>query len=408
MAAGPRPRYGFSAREVCLEPIVEGHRDTCQTPLASRDRALRLARTQPEQAHDLSRHEDPTVSAASRLGEDSEVDDESLSPLAKGTGTIDGHNYSCKPGLLLILGHMAISSYAAVVALHDDEYPIDIDLVRSMVADQFPEWADLPLRELATSGTVNVLFRLGDDKVVRLPRARDFADGPQREFACLPLLASMVPLRIPRHLALGAPTDGYPSHWSVLDWIDGTTADHTTLDDMNGAASALAEFVLALRRAPTDGAPRGGSYRALDLARVDRDMQRWLDRLPDDLERGPLLSVWRTCVAVEAWDGPPTWLHSDLRGDNLIALDGDLTAVIDWEGCSVGDPSADYLAAWWLFDGDSRELFRSAARADTSDWSRAKGWALFMAVAAIPYYADTNPDFAAQARTALSQILADE
>jgi aminoglycoside phosphotransferase (APT) family kinase protein len=101
------------------------------------------------------------------------------------------------------------------------------------------------------------------------------------------------------------------------------------------------------------------------------------------------------------------WFHSDLRGDNLIVHSGRLVAVIDWEGCTVADPSADYLAGWWLFDRDSRETFRSASNADRSDWLRAKGWALHMAVAAIPYYADSNPVFVAQARNALDEILSD-
>jgi aminoglycoside phosphotransferase (APT) family kinase protein len=92
----------------------------------------------------------------------------------------------------------------------------------------------------------------------------------------------------------------------------------------------------------------------------------------------------------------------------MIARDGRLAAVIDWEGCTVGDPSADHLAAWWLFDAESREAFRTASRADKETWLRAMGWALFMSVAAIPCYATTNPAFASQARHALNEILEDQ
>ncbi len=35
------------------------------------------------------------------------------------------------------------------------------------------------------------------------------------------------------------------------------------------------------------------------------------------------------------------------------------------------------------------------------------GWALFMSVAAIPYYSETNPTFAGQARRALDEIIED-
>jgi aminoglycoside phosphotransferase (APT) family kinase protein len=293
------------------------------------------------------------------------------------------------------------------VALHADEFSIDPDLVRSLLTQQFPQWADLPLIQLPTAGTVNLIFRLGEDKVVRLPRTQDFADGPQREAMCLPRFPGL-PLRVPRYLALGEPMEGYPSYWSILDWIEGTTADSSSLPNLDDAASALAAFVLALRSISIEGAPKGGSYRAFGLGKVDRGFRAWAARLPDDIDRISVRRVWNQCLAVGEREGPPTWLHSDLRGDNLIARDGDLIAVIDWEGCTVGDPSADYLAAWWLFDANSRDTFRSALEADRSDWMRAKGWALLMAVSAIPYYADTNQAFVAQARTAITEILTDE
>lgn len=293
------------------------------------------------------------------------------------------------------------------MTLHADEFAIDDELVAGLLIDQAPQWADLPLRRLSTSGTVNVTYRLGDDMVVRLPRSPEFGDGPQREARWIPVIAPHVPLAVPTHLMLGRPTGAYPSHWSVLRWIEGTTATPSTLGDLGSAAEALAGFIDSLRRAPTDEVPTGGNYRGFGLVRVDRDVRRWTDRLPADLDRRAILDEWESCLAVGEWDGPPTWLHSDLRGDNLIARSGDLVGVIDWEGCTVGDPSADYLAAWWLFDGDTREVFRDESGAHPADWRRAKGWALHMAVAAIPYYETSNPDFAGQARTALGEILAD-
>lgn len=291
------------------------------------------------------------------------------------------------------------------MTLHDGEYPVDDTLVRELLVGQMPEWSDLPLIRLETSGTVNVAYRLGDDKVVRLPRTADFASGPQREARWLPVFASMVPLEVPEYLALGSPTGRYPSHWSVLRWIEGTNADRSSLYDLEAAATALGEFVVALRQVPTEGAPEGGSYRGFGLARADRSVRRWTAQLPPEIDRSAVMAVWESCLGANEWNGPPRWFHSDLHSANLLARDGELVAVLDWEACTAGDPCADYVAAWWLFDDDSRETFRSATRANDSDWNRGMGWALHMAVAAIPYYTETNPDFAAQARKALRQIL---
>lgn len=163
-----------------------------------------------------------------------------------------------------------------------------------------------------------------------------------------------------------------------------------------------------MRELPIDGAPTDGNYRAFGLSRIDRDFRNWLEQAPQGVDRNAVIEVWEECLAAGEWKGPPVWLHSDLRGDNLIARNGELVAVIDWEGCTVGDPAADLLAAWWLFNHpDVRQEFRIASNAQRSEWMRGKGWALHMAIAAIPHYESSNPVFARQARSALSQILND-
>lgn len=43
-------------------------------------------------------------------------------------------------------------------------------LVKRLLASQFPEWAELPLRRLHPAGSDNVIYRLGDQMSVRLPR----------------------------------------------------------------------------------------------------------------------------------------------------------------------------------------------------------------------------------------------
>lgn len=292
--------------------------------------------------------------------------------------------------------------------LHDDEYLIDDRLVAQLVRDQMPQWSDLPIRRLETTGTVNVAYRLGDDKLIRLPRTAAFSDGPQREATWLPVFADAVPLETPEYLALGEPTPPFPSHWSVLRWIDGDNADRCNLENPEADAAALGEFILALRSVSTDGAPKGGSYRGFGLAGVTDSFDRWLAQIPDtEVDRSRVEAIWDLCRSADHWQGPPTWFHSDLHGGNLLARDGRLVAVIDWEGCTVGDPSSDLMAAWWLFDAKRRKTFRSVVGAGDAEWLRAKGWALFMAVAAIPYYSSTNVGFATEARRALEEILAE-
>ncbi|MFI8371114.1 phosphotransferase [Streptomyces sp. NPDC085466] len=79
---------------------------------------------------------------------------------------------------------------------------IDEALVRRLVAAQFPRWAGLGVRRVASAGTDNAMFRLGDDLVVRLPKAGWAAGQAEKEQRWLPRLAPALPLPVP--LPLGA------------------------------------------------------------------------------------------------------------------------------------------------------------------------------------------------------------
>jgi aminoglycoside phosphotransferase (APT) family kinase protein len=73
----------------------------------------------------------------------------------------------------------------------------------------------------------------------------------------------------------------------------------------------------------------------------------------------------------------------------------------------VGDPACDLMIAWTLFRGAGRDAFRAAVEADDATWARARGWALSVALIALPYYLDTNPQIVAGSRHAIDEVLAD-
>ena len=76
------------------------------------------------------------------------------------------------------------------VRMHEDELDIDDALVRGLLRAQQPQWADLPLHRVVSSGTDNAMFRLGDDMVVRLPRIERAVRALTHEQRWLPVLAS--------------------------------------------------------------------------------------------------------------------------------------------------------------------------------------------------------------------------
>jgi hypothetical protein len=54
--------------------------------------------------------------------------------------------------------------------MHTDELEVTAVLVRQLLREQFPDLSDLLLRRIEPEGTVNSIFRLGDELAVRLAR----------------------------------------------------------------------------------------------------------------------------------------------------------------------------------------------------------------------------------------------
>jgi aminoglycoside phosphotransferase (APT) family kinase protein len=289
--------------------------------------------------------------------------------------------------------------------MHADEVETDVELVRRLVDGQFPQWAGLPLRPVPSSGTDNALYRLGDDMVVRLPRIGWAVTDVEAEQRRLRRLAPHLPLPIPEPLAAGVPDAGYAWPWSVYRWLPGEEARAGHLPDPLGTAEALAGFVAALHGVAVADPPSGGG-RGGPLAARDDATRAALAALDGELDAPAVTAVWEEALAAPTWDGPPVWVHGDLAPGNLLLRDGRLAAVLDFGALNVGDPAVDLLVAWNLFSGAARERYRTALGVDDATWARGRGWAVSVALIALPYYRDTNPALVAQSRRTLREVLA--
>ncbi|MEY9991146.1 aminoglycoside phosphotransferase (APT) family kinase protein [Streptomyces sp. V4I8] len=86
------------------------------------------------------------------------------------------------------------------------------------------------------------------------------------------------------------------------------------------------------------------------------------------LDAGAATAVWEDVLRLPQWDDAPVWLHGDLLPGNLLTSDGRLSAVIGFGTFGVGDPAADTMAAWTVFDAGTREAFRAAAGVNEATW----------------------------------------
>ena len=289
--------------------------------------------------------------------------------------------------------------------MHADEVGIDAAMVRRLLADQHLQWSDLPISMVRSTGTVNAIYRLGDDLCVRLPRMLCWAKDLHTEYEWLPQLALHLSLRVPEPVAKGRPGSGYPFSWAVYRWIGGQPYADDLIDDERQAATDLAHFIIELRRiAPVAGAPHGGRQPLRDL---DTDTGVAIDSARDVIDSVAATAAWDVALRAPAWDGPPVWIHTDLLRPNLLVHGGRLRAVIDFGGVGVGDPAADVIAAWSVFGPTGREAFRDVLDVDDNIWNRARGFALHQAAMIIPYYRQSNPRFVELAKRTVEQVLVD-
>src|SRR5689334_8211489 len=104
------------------------------------------------------------------------------------------------------------------------DFQIDTELVRTLLAEQHPDLAHLPL-ELLANGWDNQIYRLGPALLVRLPRRAAAIDLLAKEQRWLAELAKRLPLPVPVPIRIGTPTSRYPSPWSVVPWLQGSSAN---------------------------------------------------------------------------------------------------------------------------------------------------------------------------------------
>lgn len=294
--------------------------------------------------------------------------------------------------------------------MHDNEFPLDLPLVRQLIATQFPHWADLPLRTFPSSGTDNLMVRLGEEMVIRLPRIPSAAEQVAKEQRWLPFLAPQLPLAIPTPLAHGRPAADYPWGWSIYRWFVGENATSDKIQDMNLAAADLAAFVVALRAINPGGGPPPGShnsFRGVPLADRDGATRLAIASLHGKIDQDAATAAWEHALNAAVWDLPPVWIHGDLQSGNLLARAGRLTAVIDFGVLGIGDPACDLAVAWNLFGPEARTVFQANVDVDEASWNRGRGWALSIGLIALPYYEQSNPALAAVARQAIEQVTAE-
>ena len=272
------------------------------------------------------------------------------------------------------------------------EVVLEPEDVRILLQEQHPDLASLPLSLLA-NGWDNVLMRLGDALVVRLPRRELAAQLVAHEQRWLPTLAPALPMPVPVPVRVGHPSERYPWQWSITRYLPGDAAATSPPVDGRSTAEALGSFLAALHRPAPAEAPLN-TFRGVPLRQRDDSFRANLDRAGAAVDAARSLPAWEAALAAEPWHRPPVWLHGDLHPANILVEAGRVSAIIDFGDLTSGDPATDLAISWMLLPAGDHGTFWSAYAASASHpvdpalRVRASGWALLLGMVFIAHSAD--------------------
>ncbi|MEU7696089.1 aminoglycoside phosphotransferase family protein [Microbispora hainanensis] len=292
--------------------------------------------------------------------------------------------------------------------MHAGQLTVTPETVRALIAEQFPQWRGLPVTGVASHGTVNAIFRIGDHLAARFPLQPGPVDETRRwlesEAEAARELAGATRFPTPEPVALGEPGAGYPLPWSVQTWLPGTVATDEDPGESVAFAHDLADLITDLRAVGTQGRTFSGNGRGGDLRAHDAWMETCFGRSEGLLDVPRLRRMWDAFRSLPR-EAADVMNHGDLIPGNVLVSAGRLAGILDGGGFGPADPALDLVSAWHLLEAGPREVLRLDLGCDDVEWERGKAWAFAQAMGLVWYYLETNPAMSRMGRRTLDRIM---
>jgi aminoglycoside phosphotransferase (APT) family kinase protein len=296
--------------------------------------------------------------------------------------------------------------------MHADQLTVSVETVRDLVADQFPNWRALPIRCIASLGTVNAIFRIGDQLAARFPLNPRDVESTRRwlesEASAANELSGRTRFPTPEPVALGEPGAGYPLPWSVQTWLPGVVATDEDPGESVAFAHDLAEFIREVRAIDVRGRTFRGEGRGGDLRSHDAWMEACFARSEQLIDVARLRRIWGVMRALPQSSGGDVMTHGDLTPGNILVSEGRLAGILDVGGLGPADPALDLVGAWHLLEPRPRRVLRDGLACGDREWERGKAWAFEQAMGLVWYYAQSNPAMSRIGQRTLGRIMNDE
>ena len=125
----------------------------------------------------------------------------------------------------------------------------NLELARKLIAEQFPEYSNLPITDVEKQGHDNRTYRLGDHMLIRMPTAGEYALKVPKEQELLPQLDKPLRVSIPAPIKMGKSSGDYPYPFSIYKWLPGKSINLLALteQDKEQIAFGLTKFLKELQ-----------------------------------------------------------------------------------------------------------------------------------------------------------------
>ena len=291
----------------------------------------------------------------------------------------------------------------------DKALNVNLNLAHKLIAQQFPEYKHLPIISVKKQGHDNRTFRLGKDKLIRIPTAAEYALKVPIEQELLPKLKPYLTVAIPEPIKMGVPSCDYPFHFSIYKWLDGESANNLEIDSkhLEPIAKQLVEFLKELHSITDIAGPTPGQHnwwRGSHINVYEEDVRQQIYQLKDLIDRDKAIQLWEKACKTK-WNKSPVWIHGDFSSGNIIIKGASLIGAIDFGGMGVGDPACDLVIAWTFLNGKSRQIFLESLGIDDDTWLRSKAWCLWKATFELCQIQDKNSQAAAIQKKIIDEVL---
>lgn len=329
-------------------------------------------------------------------------------PAKRGQAYSDLQGVRCKQ-----VGCTRRSTYRILlgVQIHADQITVSLATASELIRTQFPQWRNLPVRSVASHGTVNAIFRIGDRLTARFPlQPRDVEEarrGLERGAVAARELLGRTRFATPEPVGIGEPGLGYPMPWSVQTWIPGAVATDQDPGESVAFAHDLAEFIQGVRAIDTLGRTFSGRWRGGQLQAHDAQVETSLRQSEGLLDIPRLRTMWAAMRELARGETADMITHGDLVPGNVLVSKARLAGIIDVGGLGPKDPALELVGAWHLLEAGPREALRQDLGCDDLEWERGKAWAFEQAIGLVGYYLNTSPALTRMGQRTLARIVAD-